>query len=204
MAYKEWRQSTWLGKHALYFFFAMKLPQGGVEVWKGLCCPRSHPCKRCIPGAYPGQSLMGGRTGAKEAWMCEEWKGWLEEGAVRFLQLAQAECFTTSQNYPVFLIHSKQHFCADLRGMWLNCFPASGGKMTCGSCTVLAKSLSVWRKAFPTLGLLANEEKMLGRGKASLQGRGHGEESFANLSGKGCSCGTISCGETSSACLTHK
>lgn len=54
------------------------------------------------------------------------------------------------------------------------------------------------------LGLFANEEKMLGRGKASLQGRGHVEESFANLVGKGCSCGTISVGEMCFACLTHE
>lgn len=67
--------------------------------------------------------------------------------------------------------------------------------MTCGSCKVLAKSLPVWQKAFPTLGLLANEEKMLGRGKAEDTVR----KSFANLIEKGCFCGSVSVGEILSA-----
>lgn len=82
--------------------------------------------------------------------------------------------------------------------MWLNCFPASGGKMTCGSCKALAKSLPVWQKAFPTLVLLANEGKMLGRGKAEDTVR----KSFANLIEKGCFCGTVSAGEIHSVCFT--
>lgn len=47
--------------------------------------------------------------------------------------------------------------------------------MTCGSCTGLANSLSL-TKGFSHDKLFANEEKMLGRGKASLQGRGESED----------------------------
>lgn len=59
-------------------------------------------------------------------------------------------------------------------------------------------------KGFSHIRSIANEEKMLGRGKASLQGRGHIEESFNNSIEKGCSCGTVSDGESAlSACCMN-
>ena len=37
----------------MYFSFAARLPQGGAEVWEGLCCPRTRRCHRRVPGAVP-------------------------------------------------------------------------------------------------------------------------------------------------------
>lgn len=46
-----------LGSMLCISFFAVKLPQGGVEVWKGLCCPwkplRLELYSRCVPWPVP-------------------------------------------------------------------------------------------------------------------------------------------------------
>lgn len=49
--------------------------------------------------------------------------------------------FTASQTHTVFLTHSNPLFCPAVRRTALGSFPASGGKMTRGSCTALAKPL---------------------------------------------------------------
>lgn len=168
----------------------MKLPQGGVEVWKGLCCPKKPPRQvlyLCVP--WPGSH--GEKSRGKRGVGVLGMKRLVGERSWRVSAAGTSWMVHCFANHAVFLIHSYQLFCPDVRRMRPNCFPASGGKMTCGSCKVLAKSLPVWQKAFPTLGLLANEEKMLGRGKAEDTVR----KSFANLIEKDCFYGTVSVGE---------